>query len=130
MTDPVADMLIRIKNAYLAGKKTVIIPYSKVKESIANVLVANGYITSFVKKETPTLQGELEVVLTYKGKQPAVTDVKRISKPGRRSYSNVEKIPKTLGGYGVTIISTSQGVMSDKDAKKKNIGGEVLCQIW
>lgn len=129
MTDPVADMLIRIKNAYLAGKKTVSIPYSKVKESIAAVLLASGYITSVEKKET-SAQGELVIVLTYKGKQPAVTNVKRVSKPGRRLYSGVEGIPKTLGGFGVTIVSTSQGVMSDVDAKKKNIGGEVLCQIW
>lgn len=129
MTDPVADMIIRIKNAYLAKRKTVQMPYSKVKEAIAAVLLAHGYISS-VEKKSVTVQGELEIVLTYKGKQSAVTNVKRISKPGRRVYSQVDSIPKTLGGYGVTIVSTSQGVMSDVDAKKKNIGGEVLCQVW
>lgn len=129
MTDPVADMLTRIKNAYMAKKATVAIPHSKVKEAIAMVLLANKYVANFEKVENGP-QPTIILTLMYNGKTPAVTDLKRISKPGRRLYSNVEKIPRTLGGYGVTIVSTSQGVMSDSDAKKKNIGGEVICQIW
>ncbi len=129
MTDPVADMLTRIKNAYMARKATVSMPTSKVKEAIATVLVASKYVES-MKKEDDPVQPVLTLTLSYNGKSPALTDLKRISKPGRRLYTNVENIPRTLGGYGVTIISTSQGVMSDTDAKKKNIGGEILCQIW
>lgn len=129
MTDPVSDMLTRIKNAYMARKATVSMPTSKVKEAIAAVLIANNYVAD-VKKEDDPVQPVLVLTLSYNGKSPALTDLKRISKPGRRLYTTVENIPRTLGGYGVTIISTSQGVMSDKDAKKKNIGGEILCQIW
>lgn len=129
MTDPVADMLTRIKNAYMARKATVAMPTSKVKEAIAKVLVANKYVETMERREDD-VQPELVLTLSYKGKSPALTDLKRISKPGRRLYTNVDNIPRTLGGYGVTIISTSQGVMSDKEAKQKNIGGEILCQIW
>lgn len=129
MTDPVADMLTRIKNAYLARKATVSIPHSKVKEAIANVLITHKYVASMEIQES-VVQSTIILTLAYTGKSPAMTDVKRISKPGRRLYMAVDKIPRTLGGYGVTIISTSQGVMSDSDAKKKNIGGEILCQVW
>lgn len=129
MTDPVADMLTRIKNAYLARRGTVLIPHSKVKEAIAQVLLDNRYIGSF-KVEPNGPQPSLIVELVYTGKTPALTDVKRVSSPGRRLYMPVDRIPKALGGYGVTIVSTSQGVMSDRDAKKKNIGGEILCQVW
>ncbi len=129
MTDPIADMLTRIKNAYLAHKTQVVMPYSKVKGAIAEVLVAHKYITSFEKQENGT-KPSLILELSYTGKYPAMTDVKRVSKPGRRMYSTVDTIDRTLGGYGITIISTSQGVMSDKDAKKKNIGGEVICKVW
>ncbi len=129
MTDPVADMLTRIKNAYMARKASVSIPHSKVKEAIANVLIANKYVTSMEIQES-VVQPTIVLTLAYTGKSPAMTDVKRISKPGRRLYMGVESIPRTLGGYGVTILSTSQGVMSDADAKKKNIGGEILCQVW
>lgn len=129
MTDPVADMLTRIKNAYLARRASVVIPHSKVKEAIAQVLLDNHYIGSF-KVEPNGPQPSLVVELTYTGKTPALTDVKRVSSPGRRLYMPVDRIPKALGGYGVTIVSTSQGVMSDRDAKKKNIGGEILCQVW
>jgi small subunit ribosomal protein S8 len=113
----------------MARKTSVSMPTSKVKEAIAEVLVANKYVAE-IKKEDHPVQPVLVLTLSYNGKSPALTDLKRISKPGRRLYTNVENIPRTLGGYGVTIISTSQGVMSDKDAKKKNIGGEILCQIW
>ncbi len=129
ITDPIADMLTRIKNAYMARKESVIMPYSKVKESIAKVLIEHKYIKDAQMQE---IEGKknLMVTLSYMGKTPAMTDVKRVSKPGLRRYSGVDTIKRTLGGYGITIVSTSQGVMDDKSAKKKNIGGEVLCQVW
>lgn len=129
VTDPIADMLIRIKNAYLARKKSVVIPHSKVKEAIARVLVEKKYITDLnIEQRQP--QSELVIGLAYLGKRPMFTNMKRVSKPGRRTYSPVERIPKTLGGYGLTIVSTSKGIMSDTDARKQNIGGEILAQVW
>lgn len=129
MTDPITDMLTRIKNAYLAKKRTVNVPHSKVKEAIAQVLVDKKYIHGFeVTGNSP--QPQLVITLAYDGKRPMLTDVKRVSKPGRRMYAPALRIPKTLGGYGLTIISTSKGIMSDADARKQNIGGEVLCQVW
>ncbi|MBP9699977.1 30S ribosomal protein S8 [Candidatus Woesebacteria bacterium] len=130
ITDPIADMLTRIKNAYMARKETVIMPYSKVKESIAKVLIEHKYIKDAEMQAEDDGKKNLKVTLSYVGKTPAMTDVKRVSKPGLRKYSGVDTIKRTLGGYGITIVSTSQGVMDDKSAKKKNIGGEVLCQVW
>lgn len=129
ITDPIADMLTRIKNAYMARKETVMMPYSKVKESIAKVLIEHKYIKDVEMQEVDGKKN-LKVTLSYVGKTPAMTDVKRVSKPGLRKYSTVDTIKRTLGGYGITIVSTSQGVMDDKSAKKRNIGGEVLCQVW
>ncbi len=122
-------MITRIKNAYLARKAEVVMPSSKVKEALAQVLLADGYIASFEKVEKKP-QSDLVLKLLYKGKRPAMTDVKRISKPGRRLYAASWQIPRTLGGFGSTIISTSQGLMTDKQAKAKNIGGELICKIW
>ncbi len=129
ITDPIADMLTRIKNAYLSRKETVIVPYSKVKEAIANVLMEHKYISGVELSENGAKK-DLVLTLSYIGRHPALTNVKRVSKPGRRLYTGVEDIHRTLGGYGITIVSTSQGVMDDKSAKKRNIGGEVLCQVW
>lgn len=129
MTDPIADMLIRIKNALLARHKELVMPHSKVKESIAQILADNNYIESFkVTKQQP--QSSITVVLGYQDKWPKITGVKRVSKPGRRLYTPVGKIPRTLNGYGITIVSTSKGLMTDKQARKNNVGGELLCQIW
>ncbi len=129
MTDPIADMLTRIKNAYLAKKANVVVPSSKAKEALAHVLLADGYISKIEKQEQKP-QSQLVLTLSYKGKRAALTDVKRVSKPGRRLYAPAWQIPKTLGGYGSTIISTSQGLMNDKQARAKNIGGELICQVW
>ena len=129
MNDPIADMLTRIKNAYLARKGTVLVPHSKAKEALANVLLADGYIEKFEKDELKP-QANLILTLKYNGKRPAMTDVKRISKPGRRLYAASWQLPRTLGGYGSTIISTSMGVMNDKQARAKKIGGELICKIW
>ncbi len=129
MTDPIADMIIRIKNALLAGRDEVAIPHSKMKHAVAQLLLDNGYIEAFdVKEAVP--QSEIVVKLKYIGKTAAITDVRRVSKPGRRVYAPVKEIPKTLGGYGITIVSTSKGVITDNQARKMNLGGEILCQIW
>ena len=129
MTDPIADMLARIKNALLSKHKQVVLPYSKVKEAIAKILVDNNYIESFeVVEKKP--QSDLVLVLGYKGKLPKISGVKRVSKPGRRLYSTVDKVPATLNGYGITIVSTSKGLLTDKEARQQNVGGELLCQVW
>jgi len=129
MTDPIADMIIRIKNALMARHESVIVPHSKMKEEISKILVANNYVESYqVDQKVP--QSDLVFKLRYVGKIPAITDVRRVSKPGCRVYSTSSKVPKALGGYGITIVSTSKGIMTDKDARKQNVGGEVLCQIW
>ncbi len=129
MTDSIADMIIRVKNAYMAKKKDVRAPHTKVLESIANLLKEEKYIESVSIEET-TPRKTIVMTLRYVGVTPAVSDVKRISKPGLRKYSTSDKIPRTLGGYGLTIVSTSQGVMSGKQAKAKGIGGEILLTIW
>jgi small subunit ribosomal protein S8 len=129
MNDTIADMIIRIKNALLARHDSVVIPHSRVKEQIGQILVKNNYVADLkVDKKAP--QSDIVIKLRYVGKVPAITDVRRISTPGRRIYSSSTKLPKALGGYGITIVSTSKGIMTDKDARKQNIGGEVLCQIW
>lgn len=129
MTDPIADLIIRIKNALMARKSTVLVPYSRVKHNIALILLEEGYVTDVAVLEGTPFK-ELSITLKYVGKLPAVNDVKRLSTPGRRLYSPVHKIPRALGGYGITIVSTSKGVMTDKTARKENVGGELLCQIW
>lgn len=129
MNDPIADMIIRIKNALMARRDEVVVPHSKLKAQIGKILVANQYVEDFrIDEKTP--QSDIVIKLRYIGRVPAITDVKRISKPGRRIYSPAGKIPRALGGYGITIVSTSKGIMTGKDAKKQNLGGEVLCQIW
>lgn len=129
MTDPIADFLIRIKNALAARHEVVRVPYSKVKHAIADILVQEGYVTSVSTEENGFMK-DMIVTLKYKGKLPLVNNVKRLSKPGRRLYTSTTQIPKTLGGYGITIVSTNQGLLTDKEARKKNVGGELVCQIW
>lgn len=129
MTDPIADMLARIKNAVLAKHKQVVMPHSKVKEAIAKILADNKYIEGVeVVEKKP--QSDLVIKLGYKGKLPMISGVKRVSKPGRRLYSTVDKVPATLNGYGITIVSTSKGLLTDKEARQQNVGGELLCQVW
>ena len=129
MTDPIADMITRIKNAVMAGHKELVLPHSKMKVAIAKLLKENNYIKSFeILKKEP--QSDIKIVLRYVGKMSAITGVKRVSKPGRRIYSPVEKIPRTLNGYGMTVVSTNKGVIDDKTARQEKVGGEVLCQIW
>ncbi|MBD3249986.1 MAG: 30S ribosomal protein S8 [Candidatus Pacebacteria bacterium] len=129
ITDPIGDMLTRIKNAQLARKKQVVIPHSKMKTAIAQKMVENNYIKSFeVVEKKP--QSEIVVELRYVDSLPAITGLKRVSKPGRRLYSKVTQIPSTLGGYGMTIVSTSKGILTDKEARQQSVGGELICQVW
>ncbi len=129
MTDPIADMIIRIKNALLARHSEVVIPHSKLKQAIAKILEQEGYVEKVdLQQQAP--QSNLVIKLKYVNKTPAITDVRRLSSPGRRLYSGSAKVPRALGGYGITIISTSKGVMTDKEARKQNAGGELICQIW
>ncbi|MFZ5376429.1 MAG: 30S ribosomal protein S8 [Patescibacteria group bacterium] len=129
MTDPIADMIIRIKNAVLSRHKAVVMPHSKMRNAIADILVEGQYIEAVeVLEKKP--QSDLSITLKYIGKTPAITDVKRVSKPGRRLYAKADKLPATLNGYGLTIVSTSKGLMTGKQARQQKLGGEVVCQIW
>jgi len=130
MSDPVADMLTRIRNGASAEFAKVDIPGSKLKIEIARVLREQGFIKNYKFVEDDK-QGILRVYLKYAGeKRPAICGLKRISKPGRRVYSKSKEIEPVLNGLGISIVSTSKGLMSDKQAKKQNLGGEVLCNIW
>jgi len=130
MTDQVADMLTRIRNAYMARKSEVDVPYTEFKKEIVRVLKEEGYIKDFkFVKRTP--QSILRIYLKYdeRGK-PVIQGLKRVSKPGRRIYSGVKKLPKVMGGYGVAIISTPKGVMPDWKAREERVGGEIVCYVW
>ena len=129
VNDPIADMLTRIRNAQIAKHDVVVLPASNTKKAIAKILLAEGYVKSvdFID-EAP--QGSIKIVLKYNGKQPVIAGLKRISKPGLRVYAKSEELPKVLGGLGIAIISTSKGLMTDKEARKEMIGGEVLAYIW
>jgi len=129
-TDPIADMLTRIRNGFLIQKKTVAIPYSKIKEEIVKIFQKDGYITGY-KIDKTSFPAALVVELKYMpGKISVIEGLKRVSKPGRRVYVPMDDIPKALDGMGVSILSTPQGVFSGKECKKRNLGGEVLVQIW
>lgn len=125
MTDPIADMLTRIRNALLAKRSQVSLPYSSLKEAIAGILKSQGYIQDF-KVDDKSAFKTIEVDL----KVSAITEVIRISKPGRRIYAASKDIPSILSGRGTVIVSTSNGVMTGRDAKKKGLGGELICKVW
>ena len=129
-TDSIADMLTRIRNASSAKHDSVKIPASNMKKAIAQILVDEGYIKGF-KVEDDGKQGMIEIALKYgQNKTAAITGLRRVSKPGLRIYSGCEDMPKVMKGLGIAIISTSKGVMTDKDARKANVGGEVLAFVW
>jgi len=131
VTDPIADMLTRIRNALLARHDFVLVPASKMKISIARILKSEGFIKDYEVLRGPTPQRTIKVYLSYAGrKQPAVTGLKRVSKPGLRVYAPHGRIPRVYGGLGLAIVSTSKGVMTGKQAWKQGVGGEVLCYIW
>lgn len=130
MSDPIADMLTRIRNSYLARKKTAEVPYSQVKEKIAKILIKEKFLTKMEIQGKKPVGKKIILSLKYEGKEPVLTGVKRISKPGLRVYAKAGKIPRVRLGFGITIISTPSGLMTDQEARKKNLGGEVICQVW
>ena len=130
ITDPIADMLTRIRNANSARHETVDVPASNMKKSIAQILLDEGYIKSFQLIDDGT-QGVIRITLKYNvGKERVITNLRRVSKPGLRVYAGADDLPRVLRGLGIAIVSTSKGVMTDKEARKAHIGGEVLAFVW
>ena len=129
-TDPIADMLTRIRNAALAKKSELVLPYSKFKRSLANVLLKEGFIAC-VTEPMEAKHKMLQITLKYTPEGEAViAGIKRVSKPGQRIYLPVDRIPRTNSGYGVTVVSTPKGLLTDRQARKDRVGGEVVCQVW
>ena len=128
MSDPISDMLTRIRNASRALLPAVELPHSRMKESLANILKKEGYVAE-VSVDGKTIK-KLKIQLKYQGKKNVIEGLKRVSKPGLRKYVGSTEIPRVLGGLGISIVSTSEGVMTDVQARKKNLGGELLCYIW
>ncbi len=129
ISDVIADMLTRIRNANNAKHETVDVPASNMKKAIAEILVNEGYIKGYQILED-SKQGIIRITLKYVGKQKVIHGLRRISKPGLRIYSNCEDMPKVMNGLGIAIVSTSKGIMTDKQARKENVGGEVLAFVW
>ncbi len=130
ITDPIADMLTRIRNANSEKHESVDVPASNMKKAVADILLKEGYIKS-VQLIEDGKQGVIRIGLKYgANKQKVISGLKRISKPGLRVYANTDELPKVLGGLGIAIISTSKGIMTDKEARKENVGGEVMAYIW
>lgn len=130
MTDPIADMLTRIRNGNSARHESVVVPASKMKKEIAKILLDEGFINGFSVEEDGK-QGMMTVELKYgPNGEKVITGIKRISKPGLRVYVKAGEVPRVLGGLGIAIVSTSQGIMPDREARKNGIGGEVLCYVW
>jgi small subunit ribosomal protein S8 len=132
MTDPIADLLTRIRNAIMAGHKIVEAPAFGLKKEIARILFEKGYILSYKVVEGENPQGVLKIALKYnpKSRKPAIKKIERASRPGLRKYVGADNLPRVLNGLGIAIISTSKGLMTDKEAKSENIGGEVLCYVY
>ncbi|HEX9649524.1 MAG TPA: 30S ribosomal protein S8 [Cyclobacteriaceae bacterium] len=132
MTDPIADFLTRIRNAVKANKRIVDIPASNIKKEITKVLFEKGYIKNYKFEDGVNYQGNIKIALKYNPvtKTSALVQLKRVSKPGLRKYSKGADAPRVLNGLGIAILSTSQGVMTDKEARQKNIGGEILCHVY
>lgn len=129
MTDPIADFLTRIRNASTAGHRSVDIPASKLKEGLANILKDQGFIEDFERiNDGP--QGTIRLKLRYVDGAPAVLGLRRVSRPGLRRYATVMELPRVRNGLGIAVISTSHGLMTDKEARRRNVGGEVLCFVW
>ena len=129
ITDSIADMLTRVRNAGTAGHASCEVPSSNVKKAIAQILLEEGYISKidFIADER---QGKIKITLKYAAKKPVISGIKRISRPGLRVYADTENLPKVLGGLGIAIISTSHGIMTEKKARNEGIGGEVLAYVW
>ena len=132
VTDPIADYLTRVRNAQQAGHRVVDIPASNEKKKITEILYNNGYILKYKFDDTDNKQGVIKIALKYDPitKLPSIKSLERISKPGRRFYRGVSEIPKVINGLGIAIVSTSKGIMTDKEARRENVGGEVLCFVY
>ena len=132
VSDPIADMLTRVRNANTAMHDTVVMPSSKLKEALAKILVQEGYIASFnVSDNAPRPGKTLAIDLKYSTERArTISGIKRVSKPGLRVYTAADRLPRVLGGLGVAVLSTSQGLMTDKEARKRHVGGEILCFVW
>lgn len=129
MTDPIADMLTRIRNATIVRDKVVEVPSSKIKLELTKILKEEGYIQDFEALEEG-VQGKIRIYLKYNGKENVITGLKRISKPGLRVYAQKDEIPKVLAGLGIAVLSTSKGIMTDRKARLEGVGGEVICYVW
>jgi small subunit ribosomal protein S8 len=130
MTDPIADMLTRIRNAITARKAKVIMPSSKLKQQIAEVLKSEGFVNG-VSSEEDGKQGLLTIELRYdNNNHNAIQGIRRVSKPGQRSYARKDQLPRVRSGLGIAILTTSHGIMTERDARKNNLGGELLCEVW
>jgi small subunit ribosomal protein S8 len=132
MTDPIADMLTRLRNANVAMHDTVKMPSSKVKEALARILQGEGYIEGFAVRDDPGRPGRvLEISMKYAADRTrTISGLRRVSKPGLRVYTRADHLPRVLGGLGVAVLSTSQGLMTDREARRRKVGGEVLCFVW
>ncbi|MDX9907960.1 MAG: 30S ribosomal protein S8 [Bacteroidales bacterium] len=132
VTDPIADYLTRVRNAILAKHRVVDIPASNIKKEMTKILMDKGYILNYKFEDDEGYQGNIKIALKYhpESKVPAIKGIKRISKPGLRKYCNSDNIPRVLNGLGIAIISTSSGVITDKEAREMNVGGEVLCYVY
>ena len=130
VSDPISDMLARIRNAHGAFHKKTLIPGSKMKAAIADILKAEGYIRGYSKAELRPGVAELTIELKYHEGKPVISEISRVSKPGRRVYAKIKELPKVYNGFGVSILSTPRGVMSDNEARAANVGGEVLCRVF
>ena len=132
MVDPIADMLTRIRNANVAMHDTVLMPGSKLKESLAAILQREGYIAGYQSEDNPNRPGRvLEITMKYTPERDrTISGLRRVSKPGLRVYTRADKLPRVLGGLGVAVLSTSQGLMTDREARQRRMGGEVLCYVW
>lgn len=128
-SDPIADMLTRIRNAVAVRKSEVVLPHSKIKQAIAELLKKNGFIKDVAVIEA-SVGKTLKIVINDKGENPRITDLVRVSKPGRREYANVKEIPTVKGGRGIVILSTSKGLMTGAEAKKQGVGGELICKVY
>ena len=132
MTDPIADMLTRIRNANVAFHDDVVMPSSKVKEALAKILVQEGYIEDFAVEDDPARPGhKLRIVMKYtRDRKRTISGLRRVSKPGLRVYTKAAEVPRVLGGMGIAILSTNQGLMTDREARQRRVGGEILCHVW
>ena len=130
MTDPLADMLTRIRNGQRARKSAVTAPASKLRAAVLDVLEREGYIRGYARAEPEAGKPELSVELKYHEDRPVIAELQRVSKPGRRVYSGIADLPRVHGGLGISILSTPRGVLSDNEARRENVGGEVLCRVF